>query len=40
MGLVITSTAADIFVYWPDRKLADLTDGNVVGKAAAFAHEQ
>jgi hypothetical protein len=27
-GLVITSTPAGRFVYWPDRKLADLTDGN------------
>jgi hypothetical protein len=27
-GLVITSTPARRFVYWPDRKLADLTDGN------------
>jgi hypothetical protein len=27
-GLVITSTPADIFVYWPDRKPADLTDEN------------
>jgi hypothetical protein len=27
-GLVITSTPAGIFVYWPDRKPADLTDGN------------
>jgi hypothetical protein len=26
-GLVITSTPAGRFVYWPDRKLADLTDG-------------
>jgi hypothetical protein len=26
--LVITSTPAGRFVYWPDRKLADLTDGN------------
>jgi hypothetical protein len=27
-GLVITSTSAGRFVYWPDRKPADLTDGN------------
>jgi hypothetical protein len=27
-GLVITSTPAGRFVYWPDRKFADLTDGN------------
>jgi hypothetical protein len=27
-GLVITSTPARRFVYWPDRKPADLTDGN------------
>jgi hypothetical protein len=27
-GLVITSTPASRFVYWPDRKPADLTDGN------------
>jgi hypothetical protein len=27
-GLVITSTPADRFVYWPDRKPANLTDGN------------
>jgi hypothetical protein len=27
-GLVITSTPAGRFVYWPDRKHADLTDGN------------
>jgi hypothetical protein len=27
-GLVITSTPASIFVYWPDRKPIDLTDGN------------
>jgi hypothetical protein len=27
-GLVITSTPADRFVYWPDCKPADLTDGN------------
>jgi hypothetical protein len=27
-GLVITSTPAERFVYWPDRKLADLTGGN------------
>jgi hypothetical protein len=27
-GLVITSTPADRFVYWPDRKSADLTDEN------------
>jgi hypothetical protein len=27
-GLVITSTPAWRFVYWPDRKPADLTDGN------------
>jgi hypothetical protein len=26
--LVITSTPAGRFVYWPDRKTADLTDGN------------
>jgi hypothetical protein len=26
--LVITSTPADRFVYWPDRKPTDLTDGN------------
>jgi hypothetical protein len=26
--LVITSTPAGRFVYWPDRKPADLTDGN------------
>jgi hypothetical protein len=26
--LVITSTPAGRFVYWPDRKLADLTNGN------------
>jgi hypothetical protein len=26
--LVITSTPAGRFVYWPDRKLADLTDDN------------
>jgi hypothetical protein len=26
--LVITSTPTGIFVYWPDRKPADLTDGN------------
>jgi hypothetical protein len=27
-GLVIPSTPAGRFVYWPDRKPADLTDGN------------
>jgi hypothetical protein len=27
-GLVITSTHTGRFVYWPDRKPADLTDGN------------
>jgi hypothetical protein len=27
-GLVITSTPAGRFVYWPDRKPADLTEGN------------
>jgi hypothetical protein len=27
-GVVITSTPAGRFVYWPDRKPADLTDGN------------
>jgi hypothetical protein len=27
-GLVITSTPAGRFVYWPDRKPTDLTDGN------------
>jgi hypothetical protein len=27
-GLVITSTLAGRFVYWPDRKPADLTDGD------------
>jgi hypothetical protein len=27
-GLVITSTPVGRFVYWPDRKPADLTDGN------------
>jgi hypothetical protein len=27
-GLVITSTPSGRFVYWPDRKPADLTDGN------------
>jgi hypothetical protein len=27
-GLVITSTPSGRFFYWPDRKLADLTDGN------------
>jgi hypothetical protein len=27
-GLVITSTPAGSFIYWPDRKPADLTDGN------------
>jgi hypothetical protein len=27
-GLIITSTPAGRFVYWPDRKPADLTDGN------------
>jgi hypothetical protein len=27
-ALVITSTPAGRFVYWPDRKPADLTDGN------------
>jgi hypothetical protein len=27
-GLVITSTPIGRFVYWPDRKPADLTDGN------------
>jgi hypothetical protein len=27
-GLVITSTPAGRFVYWPDRKTADLSDGN------------
>jgi hypothetical protein len=27
-GLVITSTPAGRFVYWPDRKPANLTDGN------------
>jgi hypothetical protein len=27
-GLVITSTPVRRFVYWPDRKPADLTDGN------------
>jgi hypothetical protein len=26
--LVITSTHSGIFVYWPDRKPTDLTDGN------------
>jgi hypothetical protein len=28
IGLVITSTPVGRFVYWPDRKPADLTDGN------------
>jgi hypothetical protein len=28
VGLVITSTPAGRFVYWPDRKPADLTGGN------------
>jgi hypothetical protein len=28
VGLVITSTPAGRFVYWPDRKPADLTNGN------------
>jgi hypothetical protein len=28
-GLVITSTPAGRFVYWPDRKLADLIDENL-----------
>jgi hypothetical protein len=28
-GLVITSTPAGRFVYWPDRKPADLTGGNI-----------
>jgi hypothetical protein len=28
IGLVITSTPAGRFVHWPDRKPADLTDGN------------
>jgi hypothetical protein len=28
-GLVITSTPAGRFVYWPDRKPVDLTDGNL-----------
>jgi hypothetical protein len=28
IGLVITSTHTGIFVYWPDRKPVDLTDGN------------
>jgi hypothetical protein len=27
-GLVITSTPTGRFVYWPNRKPADLTDGN------------
>jgi hypothetical protein len=27
-SLVITSTPTERFVYWPDRKLADLTEGN------------
>jgi hypothetical protein len=27
-GLVITSTPADRFVYWPNRKTTDLTEGN------------
>jgi hypothetical protein len=27
-GLVITSTPAGKFIYWPDRKPTDLTDGN------------
>jgi hypothetical protein len=27
-GLVITSTPAGRFVYWPDRKSTDLIDGN------------
>jgi hypothetical protein len=27
-GLVIASTPTDKFVYWPDRKPADLTDEN------------
>jgi hypothetical protein len=27
-GLVITSTPASRFIYWPDRKPTDLTDGN------------
>jgi hypothetical protein len=27
-GLVITATPAERFVYWPDHKPADLTDGN------------
>jgi hypothetical protein len=27
-GLVITSTPASRFVYWPDRKSTDLIDGN------------
>jgi hypothetical protein len=33
-GLVITSTPAGRFVYWPDRKPADLTDGN--SRCAAY----
>jgi hypothetical protein len=33
-GLVITSTPAGRFVYWPDRKPADLTDG----KSHCFAY--
>jgi hypothetical protein len=28
-GLVITSTPAGRFVYWPDRKPLDLTDENL-----------
>jgi hypothetical protein len=32
-GLVITSTPAERFVYWPDRKPADLTDRNSRGIA-------
>jgi hypothetical protein len=28
-GLVITSTPTGRFVYWPDHKPADLTDGNL-----------
>jgi hypothetical protein len=28
IGWVITSTPAGRFIYWPDRKAADLTDGN------------
>jgi hypothetical protein len=33
-GLVITSTPAGRFIYWPDRKPADLTDENAVSPSS------